>query len=278
MKRIRVLALVLVFAFAALGGAYAMWYDDLVVDETVTTGVLDLKWGTDPGDLFNPDPGPNYEGYNNNVYGVTESNEGLDELDNGNPNGAWGAKNIGSMTAEVVTRASSGGGDQDKISSMDQLTITLKNGYPGYQERIFAKIENVGTIPAKFKVIPKDIPDWLIVEVWYDGDPNNAKDTGDDYMIWSNKSTSGTLEGLQIDPGETIPVAIYTRVRQSSEAGNEATTTPQNATAKFTLTLKAIQWNEYSADGQYTLPDSIQTMNRIDPHFDGVGYPATQQQ
>ena len=38
MKKIKVLVLITVFAFAALGGAYAMWADQLVIKETVETG------------------------------------------------------------------------------------------------------------------------------------------------------------------------------------------------------------------------------------------------
>ena len=44
MKKIKVLALTLVFAFAALGGAYALWFDELYVNATAKTGIVDLEW------------------------------------------------------------------------------------------------------------------------------------------------------------------------------------------------------------------------------------------
>ncbi len=260
MKKMKVLALVMVFAFAALGGAYAMWYDDLVVDETVSTGYLDLEWNT----LQVPDPSPNYEGYDGDVYGVTEGNEGLDELDPGNPNNA---KNVGYLDAEIVD---DGGSDID--SDLDQLNITLGNGYPGYQDRVFATIENLGTVPAKFDINALDIPDWLIVEIWFDADPTRSKDDGEDFMVWSNADGYDSkldLQGYQIDPGETIPVAVYTRVLQAA---------PQDTDIDFTITLQAQQWNEFGLPDsgiyenpngdQGILPSEIITQDRKDPLYD----------
>lgn len=260
----RVLALVLVFAFAALGGAYAMWSDTLIVDETVKTGKLNVRWDTD---MHIPDPSPNYLGYEGNVYG-TDGLEGLDELDPGNPNDA---KNIGFMDAKVVNQKTD---DDGAFSNKDDsLVITLGNGYPGYQERIYTKIINDGTVPAKFDIDAIGIPPWCLVEIWFDADPTKVKDNGEDYMVWSSEEGAQSilpLQGYQIDPNEEIAVAIYTRVLQSA---------PQKTTEAFTINLKAIQWNEFGLpnEGIYTnpdgdsgiLPSQIITENRKDPNYDG---------
>lgn len=257
MKKIKVLALVLVFAFAALGGAYAMWSDSLVINETVSTGIVDVQFT----DLFNPDPAPNYAGYEGNVYGVTGL-EGLDELDPGNPNAN---KNVAFMTAAISDQTT---GDEGAYSNVDDmLTITLGNGYPGYQERIFTTIENTGTVPAKFDIEALEalaLKEKLLIEIWFDADPTQAKDTGEDYMVWNNsgRTPALALDGYQIDPGEKIPVAIYTRVLQEAD---------QNSEYQFSITLKAIQWNEYN----FALPDQIegQTVNRVDRLIDGQTQP-----
>lgn len=245
MKKMRVLALVLVFAFAALGGAYAMWYDTLIVDETVKTGILDLQWAN----LHVVDPSPNYAGYDGNVYGTDQNNDGIDTMDIDNPNsvgdGFKDHKNIGSLDATIEAHTE-GGGDQDKVSSADKLVLTLKNGYPGYQEYVDLDIKNVGTVPAKFAVTAAGIPSWLIVEIRTPGK--------DGEVLFNSQLDINELEGLQIEPGQSIPVMIVNRVRQASDGES---VTPQEAEARFTLQLKAIQWNEYSAEGEYVLPDEI---------------------
>lgn len=269
MKKIKVLVLITVFAFATLGGAYAMWADQLVINETVKTGMLDVQFEG----VQNPDPGPNYEGYpvDNlyvpyNVYGTdgTDGKEGLDEMDNGNPNNA---KNIAYMDAWLSDQtecSDSGAYNNEK----DVLNIELFNGYPHYQERIFTTIKNTGTIPAKFNINTENartLADKLIVEIWFDAEPNGTKDGGEDFMIWSNqtgyikggKCFKPKLEGYQIDPGESIPVAIYTRVKQAAA---------QDKTYSFSIKLTAQQWNEYGIKGG--LKDKIQTIDRKDPNYD----------
>lgn len=236
-KKLKVLVLVLAFAFAAMGGAYAMWFDTLTVAETASTGSLDLNWEG----IHVVDPAPNYAGFiPPNVYG-TYNRDGLDTMDVGNPNDN---KNIGYLDGRIDAVASTQGGDQDKASANDQLTVTLTNGYPGYQEYIDVRIKNSGTVPAKFEVSGLDtVPAWLLVEIQKDGQAFN----------W---------EGFQIEPGQSVPVRIVNRVIENIGDGEIA---PQNATATFTLSLKGIQWNEYN----YTLHDQIQF-----PRDDNYPYPA----
>ena len=232
MKRIKVLVLVLAFALAAMGGAYAMWFDTLTVAETAETGSLDLNWAN----LVVSDPSPNYAASGDVYTGA------LDSMDADNPNDK---KNVGSMNAEisaVVNNTVPKGGDQDINSNMDKLTINLKNGYPGYQESIDVDIVNTGTVPAKFEVKKAGtIPAWLLVNV-------TNRETGEKL----------DLEGFQIEPGKSIPVRIVNRVIENLPGCSCYAVAPQNASAMFEVELKAVQWNEY----KYKLLDEIQAARK----------------
>jgi len=241
MKKIKVLALTLVFAFAALGGAYALWFDELYVNATAKTGIVDLEWTG----LKAVDPEPNYTGYDGNVYGTDQNRDGLDTMDPGNKNDN---KNIGSLSAEIKkSPKSDNAGDQDKVSRFDKLQMSLKNGYPGYQEYVDVKIKNVGTVPVKFEEpLFEDVPAWLLVDI--------CEQTNADYIPFD-------LTAVQVEPGEEVPIKIVCRVIE--DLGDGAIC-PQNATASFSISLKGVQWNEYDFD----LVDEIQF-----PRKDNFPYP-----
>lgn len=220
MKRIKVLVLVLAFAFAAMGGAYAMWYDSLFLDETVNTGVVDLQWC---GASTSSDASPNYVGSGDVFRG------NLDRLDPGNPNEA---KNVGYKDV-VVSNDDEDlpeiiGSDLRMVN--DLMTITLANGYPGYQEEVYSAIMNKGTVPTKFEVTLADgeaIPDWMHFQI---------VKSSDGTVLFDNLNNINELEGLQLDPGDCICVKIIERILQAA---------PENADVNFTMQLKGIQWNEY---------------------------------
>ncbi|MGI5922195.1 MAG: hypothetical protein ACOX6I_10715 [Syntrophomonadaceae bacterium] len=228
MKKVKVLALVMVFAFAALGGAYAMWYDTLFIDESIDTGVVNLTWTC----ANSSDSGFNYE----KTGGVYNGNK--DRLDRWNGNEA---KNVGSKNVKICndTEELPEICGQDTRHINDMLKIDLYNGYPGYQEYIETKVKNNGTVPTKFEVKLSDpskkIPDWMHLQI-IDNKGN---------VLYDNKDKCKTgLEGMQIDPGETVGLKIVERVLQCA---------PQNATTSFVLELKGVQWNEY----KFNLPNQI---------------------
>lgn len=225
MRKVKVLALVLVFAFAALGGAYAMWYDSLFLDTTVETGNVDVKWVS----AISSDPGPNYKGECG--QGTDVYNGSLDSMEVGNPNSAE-LKNIGALNCELK--------DDDEYSDVrakdDKLEITLTNGYPGYQESVEAGIKNIGTVPVKFRIKAENVPAWLQVKTFL---PDKGKE-GDQFTA---------LEGYQLDPGDTVLVTIVYLITQDA---------PQNANASFQVVVKGVQWNEYSVDDSFTLNNIIQ--------------------
>lgn len=226
MKRIKVLVLVLAFAFAAMGGAYAMWYDSLFLDENVTTGIVDLSWCPVSS---TSDSGANYTGYPNLGPAAVFAGE-KDRLDPGNPNDA---KNIGSKNV-VVSNDSETLPEfigTDLRMESDLMTITLANGYPGYQEEVYTNIQNKGTVPTKFQVTlaaGEVIPDWMHFQIV---NPTTRA------ILYDNKTATNGLNGLQIEPGECVCVKIIERILQEA---------PQNDSINFTMQLKGIQWNEYN--------------------------------
>ncbi|HWP97045.1 MAG TPA: hypothetical protein VN426_09340 [Syntrophomonadaceae bacterium] len=276
MKKTKVLALVLVLAFASLGGAYAVLYDHLYINATVNTSTVDVVW-LDPSSSDSP---PNYTGYSSEVdvskYGSGSDravyNQGLDglkRLDRMDDNNKNDPKNVGSLDAQLSPDKSfpwdpSQGeklppyvGTIDPRFDNDVLTITLKNGYPGYQEYITATIKNKGKIPVKFEVNPDltapdqntlarktdvGIEKWLQVKIvdFYD---NNI------VYFDSTNTVPSKLEGKKLNPegypDNTVKVKIITRILDNA---------PQTTTTSFHLQLRAIEWNEYG----FTLPDKIQ--------------------
>ncbi len=234
MKKMKILALVMVMAFAAIGGAYALWYDTLLIEETVTTGRVDVIWSA----VSSSDCGCNYTAQGGDVYAGN-----TDSMDLGNPNDS---KNIGCKEGAISSIVGGSGADGGRT---DLLTLTLTNGYPGYQEYITADIKNTGTVPVKFMLkltadpgsIVYDATNnpggWLIVEPTLNDSP-----------------TFGPIEGHQLDPDATVSIKINQRVRQVA---------PQSATATFTYTIQAVQWNEYDF---FPLPDVL-----TEPRITGPG-------
>ena len=209
MKRMKVLALVLAFALATMGGAYALWSDTLMVEETVQTGIVDLQWAS----AFMVDPDPNYTGHDGDVYGTDDNRDGLDTMDPGNPNEN---KNIGSFQAAIKTD-----GGNDKVTNRDTLELTLTNGYPGYQEYVDAVIKNVGTVPVKLDYSISGKPGWLEVAFY-------NPETGEVFA---------DLVGKQVDPDQELKVRIVNRVLNNA---------PQEVERTFSIKLTGIQWNAYN--------------------------------
>lgn len=230
MKKIKVLALVMVFAFAALGGAYAMWSDNVNVNDDIYTGTVAVEWWNDC--MSSSDPGPNYTGYTGknghtfDVYGTDTSGEGLDSMDPGNPNDN---KNVGYKDFSIDT------------SNSKLLNIEIKNGYPGYQEYVIGCIKNTGTVPVKLEGLTIKGPNGA------DYNPETAP-----VLIEVTREDDSALlspEKPQIDPQDCFKIKINERVKQIAD---------QNKKYNYTIEIKAVQWNESG----FTLPNNFVNNNR----------------
>jgi len=142
MKKVKVLAMMLVLSLTMMGAAYAVWQDTLVIEETVSTGELNVLWVP----VVTDDSGGNYEDHGNDT-----SVGSLDRLDPGNENIA---KNVGNIEVDVDPN------DENK------LIVTLTNGYPGYQQTVTAMISNNGTVPVALEVTAaNDVPEWVHFDI-----------------------------------------------------------------------------------------------------------------
>lgn len=115
MRTLKTIAPILV-VLAVLASAIAMWSETLMVNVTVKTGEVDVKFS----DWYCSDTGPDpqAEGYHNE--------EG---------------KNVASCAIDVEVL--------DDEGDVIKLLVTLDNAYPGYTVDVYLVIENIGTIPVK---------------------------------------------------------------------------------------------------------------------------------
>jgi hypothetical protein len=129
-KNKKLLALVMVFAFALSGIAYAAWTDTLYINGTVATGTLDAQWAcADP-----PSDNDGTEYINVGPWWLPIYVE--------NPN------DVGDVDSDRTFLTASMNQDNDNGLN-DLLTITIHNAYPGYQASIPWVIKNTGSIPIK---------------------------------------------------------------------------------------------------------------------------------
>ncbi|MEM1628457.1 MAG: hypothetical protein QW551_04180 [Desulfurococcaceae archaeon] len=105
-----------ILALAIIGMALAMWSETLLLNVTVETGEVDVKFS----DWYCSDTGPDpqAEGFHNE--------EG---------------KDVASCVIEVET--------MDDEGDVIKLAVNLLNAYPGYAVEVYLVIDNVGTIPVK---------------------------------------------------------------------------------------------------------------------------------
>lgn len=190
MKRIRVLALVLVFAFAALGGAYAAWSDSIFINETVNTGTVDIQWQNAEG--TDGDPDAQAEGYYNeeDLSVASKTADIKDEIEDDLPGAYVDGKG-------------------------DILEITLENGYPGYTATVTADIKNIGTIPVKCTFAENvAVTPWMKVRIV-------DADTNDEY--WNSESPNASGVTPTIEPDKSIKVKIIEEVLDQAPQNSTST-------------------------------------------------------
>jgi len=113
--------------------------------------------------------------------------------------------------------------------------VTLHNVYPWYYTHIAFKVTNDGTIPVKiwrvvidgkyyYKLNEQQLRQGVEIDLNHDGKP--------DVLIWW-----GDNFGAQLHPGQSADISFDITVLQGA---------PQGATLTLTISLQAVQWNEYS--------------------------------
>ncbi len=212
MKKITILAMVLVLCLGAIGVGYAAWTDEVQIDGTVTTGSVDLEVVRYSGTFIYKDLETDAQVSDTNVFSDT---------------GVFVPRDPTRYLLVAYAAATPGPGD-------DQVTITYWNIFPDQMFRADFKLHYAGSIPA-------------IVDFDYAND-DWISDIPSPYglRIEVNRSQATGAQRLgivsmpyQMHYCDYILVDVYLKIPQDNEL--------QGLTGSFTITFTAIQWNEYSA-------------------------------
>jgi len=119
--------------------------------------------------------------------------------------------------------------DSDGDGDMDTLQVTLQNTYPQYFENIGFHVQILGTVP----IIVDNIE---ICGITYRIPPQTIFCDLDGDGLDDIKILWGNHIGAQLHPGDIAEISFYILVLQEA---------PQGASLTFTITLTAVQYNEY---------------------------------
>jgi len=197
--------------------ALALWSETLRVNVAVGTGEVDweivgpVTWLDACGLL------PGYGYFRGNDWNASYLPEpGAVQLD----------KDVGCTDVTLI--------DSDGDGDYDTMNITLSNVYPWYYTRTSFKVHNDGSIPIKiwrviingrefYELNEQELQQGVELDLTGDGKP--------DVLIWW-----GDNFGVQLEPCRSADVGLDITVLQDA---------PQGSTLSFTVSLEAIQWNEY---------------------------------
>jgi hypothetical protein len=208
MKKLGMLALMLLVGMAILGLGYAKWSETLTIDGTVNTGEVD--WEFSSFSILDSLAPPNEEPDYNTADGFVGDFWQVD-------------KNVGWAEGELV--------DSDGDGDKDTFALTFYNVYPSYFNEISVYAHNNGTIPiiidrvlingTELKKSPTPV---VKLDLTNDGKP--------DVEVWW-----GNGFGVQLEPSNRSPeMSFWFHVLQDA---------PEGETLHFNISIEAIQWNEY---------------------------------
>lgn len=273
MKRMKVLAIVMIFAFAALGGAYAaLWKDTVVLKTTVNTGKVALKW-------VNPNVGDDYHA--GSPYALKDGEDSVAKtLNDGSSN-----PNAGDYPYPPGIRRDVA---HIELVSADEKTLTVQidNAYPDYQGEIEAEILNAGTIPVVINnIVATDqwgnaLPNWLNYEIRVVPDDVDYSDMENVLPAYppllgtlleasnSDGSIHNTVDSdssTTTNPNGWEPADNKVKVRISIHvAGATDIKVPQLATQTLKISIDGTQWNGvYRGDTPTTLDLPNNIVNRF---------------
>jgi hypothetical protein len=219
MRKVGLLILALVIALGTLGVGYAKWSDTVIINGTIESGNVCIKFD---GSGTNVDPCAT--GYLD--YTVVKDKDGnwvvADPIDqdliyNLEP------KNVGCTTKTLS--------DDGKT-----LTVTLTNVYPGYLADLELHLRNCGTIPVKiegftYTAVSSTCGDSFCIS----GADYDWKTPGPCQLLVKYANDN---QAVQIHPGEYTTSSFLVLVDQSAKQG---------CTYTFTININAAQWNEVPA-------------------------------
>lgn len=215
-----------IFALSGLGVAYAAWTDTISIDGTVTTG--SLCWDFTDCDLLDEDQPVNFGGdFPTDDPDYTCFPGFAPNPDFQPPKRYWvNDKNVAWGTQLIR--------DLDGDGCYETLEVTLHNVYPCYFNKLSFYVRNCGTIPLKVDHVVVNG-----VDVYYQNFYQQMDISGNgipDFEI-----QYGDNFGSQIEPGEYSydEFSFWMHILQDEDP------TFQSGSFTFTISVVAIQWNEY---------------------------------
>ncbi len=229
MKKIGLLALAIVLALGALGVGYAMWYQSVDISGTVQTGTVNISVSTPTGTLVYKDltQGENY----GKIFVVPGT---VTEIPGTLPAAAIIPTNSDTgLLVAVAQPAPFAATDCTTPNGSLTIDVVYANLFPLFD----AAGNSQGTYDADFTLtntgsIPVKAEPGLFT-------PTNLDGLTYQYLTEDAQSNPITLEGYQIDPGESIHVKVCITVPDEATA--------QNLSGSFTSSIDFVQWNEYTA-------------------------------
>ena len=251
MKKVKVLALIMVFALAALGGAYAaLWSDTITFSTNVATGNVDIKWGDagtyDAGDDYHAGSPLDLKDGEDSVAAVTASGA-VNPNANDSPQAPGMRRNVGHIAV-------------NSSSTENDLIVDITNAYPDYQGEVEAYIVNAGSVPVILNKITAAnanggaIPAWLSYNITTIDEDQTYEEA---QAVQTNPVVGTILEASNPDGSAhdtkdpdanwgTIDNKVKVKI-SIHVAGGTGMDVPENATASLKLNIDGTQWNGVNA-------------------------------
>ncbi|HEC23587.1 MAG TPA: hypothetical protein ENI95_11810 [Chloroflexi bacterium] len=198
----------LIIALAAMGVGYGLWFEDLFVWGTVTTGTLDVAFSGPYIDEWFADE-------NGAVLATDEG--GIPPLDI--PETDLGLFQIKHDTVYCDAWLEGPDGDSNVDEGADQLLIEVGGAYPSYHCLVTFDVTNIGSVPVHLEgpVSAPWNPEWVeLAECFVPGQEE---------------------EIVQLHEGESAYCSVL--IHFTNDSGVE-----ENATYEFAFAIRAYQWNE----------------------------------
>ena len=254
-KHTGVLMMLAVVALGLIGAGYALWFEELSLNATVTTGSFDVRWSI--------------EDANNTGTGVAcvvvTTTQNCDFLGPAGTTGPYYAPGNGPVPAEkpvptcTEALAPSGSGtdnSNDNVTAASVLKLTIDQAYPWSGCAFRIDVHNVGSTPAHFALEPVDNNGDVSGNDPYIGfhatadDPTNAAERAFCGAIGTSGSGDISTTGAAGAPvqlhqdSDPLICKIVVYLRETAVVNGETTTVPEDTTLHLSWEVVAHQWNE----------------------------------
>jgi hypothetical protein len=207
MKKIGLIAIIVVLSLGIIGVGYAAWSQTINVSGSANVGTFGVK----------------FENAASNDAGTTNDPNVAGTWTFGAPPYTWSgttiSQNVASTTGVITT----------VTKTNDTLTITLTNAYPGYYCSVAADVLNTGSIPVKMTAVQSAIT------------PTGTGTAATDVKI-TYSGVFNDISGTQIAASPALQTGFIT-IGVGTESGASTEPPMTGGTYTFTVTLTANQVN-----------------------------------